>query len=99
MKSLLFIYEHKETRRADLSTAYPLLQLRYRGLFLSGQPPGSRAISLPTVEAETAIPPVSRRRLSQRLMVGTETEKVLAASSLLVPRSTAASTLLLRSFE
>jgi hypothetical protein len=36
----------------------------------------------------------------QRLMVGTETEKVLAAaSSLLVPRSTAASTLLLRSFE
>lgn len=43
--------------------------------------------------------PVSRRRLSQRSMVGTETEKVLAASSLLVPRSTAASTLLLRSFE
>ena len=25
MKSLLFIYEHKETRRADLSTAYSLL--------------------------------------------------------------------------
>ena len=35
----------------------------------------------------------------QRLMVGTETEKVLAASSQLVPRSTAASTLFLRSFE
>jgi hypothetical protein len=32
----------------------------------------------------TLTPPVSRRRLSQRLMVGTETEKVLAASSLLL---------------
>ena len=44
-------------------------------------------------------PPVSRRRLSQRLMVGTESGKVLAAFSLLVPRAIAASTLLLRSFE
>jgi len=43
--------------------------------------------------------PVSRRRLSQRLMVGAETEKVLATSSLGTPRSTAASTLILRSFE
>jgi hypothetical protein len=43
--------------------------------------------------------PVSRRRLSQRLMVGTETEKVTATSSLGTPRSTAASTLILRSFE
>jgi hypothetical protein len=32
-------------------------------------------------------------------MVGTDTEKVLAASSLGIPRSTAASTLILRSFE
>jgi hypothetical protein len=43
--------------------------------------------------------PVSRRRLSQRLMVGTEIEKVLATSSLGTPRSTAASTLILRPFE
>ncbi len=43
--------------------------------------------------------PVSRRCRSQRLMVGTDTEKVLAASSLPAPRSTAASTRLLRSFE
>ena len=42
---------------------------------------------------------LSRRRLSQRLMVGTETEKVLATSSLGTPPSTAASTLTLRSFE
>jgi len=32
-------------------------------------------------------PPVSRRLLSQRLMVGTETEKVRATSSLGVPRT------------
>jgi hypothetical protein len=37
--------------------------------------------------------------LSQRLMVGTDTEKVLATSSLGIPRSTAASTLNLRSSE
>jgi hypothetical protein len=43
--------------------------------------------------------PVSRRRLSRRLMVGTETEKVLATSSLGTPRSTAASILILRPFE
>lgn len=43
--------------------------------------------------------PVSRRRLSQRFMVGTETEKVLATSSLLAPPSTVARTLILRSFE
>ena len=43
--------------------------------------------------------PVSRRLLSQRLMVGTETEKVFATSSLGTPRSTAASTLNLKSFE
>ena len=43
--------------------------------------------------------PVSRRLLSQRLMVGTDTEKVLATSSLGTPRSTAASTLSLRSLE
>jgi hypothetical protein len=35
----------------------------------------------------------------QRLMVGTETEKVLATSSLGTPLSTAASTLTLRSLE
>ena len=43
--------------------------------------------------------PVSRRLLSQRFMVGIDTEKVLATSSLGVPASTAASTLNLRSFE
>jgi len=43
--------------------------------------------------------PVSRRRFSQRLMEGTETEKICATSSLGVPLSTAASTLILRSFE
>ena len=43
--------------------------------------------------------PVSRRLFSQRFMVGTDTEKVLAASSLGTPRSTAESTLTLRSFE
>ena len=45
--------------------------------------------------------PVSRRLLSQRFMVGIDTEKVFATSSSLgTPRSTAASTLdLLRSFE
>ncbi len=43
--------------------------------------------------------PVSRRRLSQRLMVGTDTEKVLVTSSLGVPSSTAASTRNLRSLE
>ena len=46
-----------------------------------------------------ATPPVSRRRLIQRLMEGTEMEKVFATSSLGVPPSTAASTLILRSFE
>ena len=46
-----------------------------------------------------SIRPVWRRRLSQRLMVGTDTEKVSATSSLGSPRSTAASTLILRSFE
>jgi hypothetical protein len=43
--------------------------------------------------------PVSRRLFSQRFMVGIETEKVLATSSLGLPESTAASTLNLRSFE
>src|SRR5829696_3843781 len=43
--------------------------------------------------------PVSRRLLSQRLMVGTDTEKVFATSSLGTPLSTAASTLSLRSLE
>src|ERR671912_2536408 len=43
--------------------------------------------------------PVSRRLLSQRFMVGIETEKVLATSSLGLPASTAESTLNLRSFE
>src|SRR5215213_9864306 len=43
--------------------------------------------------------PISRRLLSQRLMVGTETEKVFATSSLGTPRSTAASNLNLKSFE
>src|ERR687890_739675 len=43
--------------------------------------------------------PVSRRLLSQRFMVGIETEKVFATSSLGVPASTAESTLNLRSFE
>jgi hypothetical protein len=43
--------------------------------------------------------PVSRRLFSQRFMVGIDTEKVLATSSLGVPASTAASTLNLRSFE
>ncbi len=43
--------------------------------------------------------PVSRRRLSQRLMVGTDTEKVLATFSLGFPSSTAASTRSLRSLE
>ena len=43
--------------------------------------------------------PVSLRLLSQRFMVGIDTEKVLATSSLGVPASTAASTLNLRSFE
>ena len=43
--------------------------------------------------------PVSRRRLSQRLMVATDTEKVLVTSSLGVPSSTAVSTRSLRSLE
>ena len=43
--------------------------------------------------------PVSRRLLSQRLMVGIDTEKVFATCSLGLPASTAASTLDLRSFE
>jgi hypothetical protein len=43
--------------------------------------------------------PVSRRLLSQRFMVGIDTEKVSATSSLGLPASTAASTLNLRSFE
>jgi hypothetical protein len=43
--------------------------------------------------------PVSRSLLSQRLMVGTETEKVFATSSLGTPRFTVASTLNLKSFE
>jgi hypothetical protein len=43
--------------------------------------------------------PLSRRLLSQRFMVGIETEKVFATSSLGVPASTAESTLNLRSFE
>ncbi len=43
--------------------------------------------------------PVSLRLLSQRFMVGIDTEKVLATSSLGSPESTAASTLNLRSFE
>ncbi len=43
--------------------------------------------------------PVCRSLFSQRFMVGTDTEKVLATSSLGTPRSTAESTLDLRSFE
>src|SRR5829696_6454459 len=43
--------------------------------------------------------PVSLRLLSQRFMVGIDTEKVFATSSLAVPASTAESTLNLRSFE
>src|SRR5215213_10227351 len=42
---------------------------------------------------------VSLRLFSQRFMVGIETEKVLATSSLGVPASTVESTLNLRSFE
>jgi hypothetical protein len=43
--------------------------------------------------------PFSRRLFSQRFMVGIDTEKVLAISSLGVPASTAESTLNLSSFE
>src|SRR5215204_3194156 len=43
--------------------------------------------------------PVSLRLLSQRFMVGIDTEKVFATCSLGVPASTAESTLNLRSFE
>jgi hypothetical protein len=43
--------------------------------------------------------PVSGRLLSQRFMVGIDTEKVLASSSLGLPASTAEITLNLRSFE
>jgi hypothetical protein len=43
--------------------------------------------------------PVSRRLLSQRFMIGIDTEKVFATSSLDLPASTAAGTLNLRSFE
>jgi hypothetical protein len=43
--------------------------------------------------------PLSRRLFSHRFMVGIETEKVFATSSLGVPASTAESTLNLRSFE
>src|SRR3954449_4242568 len=42
---------------------------------------------------------VSRRLFSQRFMVGIDTEKVFATSSLGLPASTASSTLNLRSFE
>src|SRR5215212_5607702 len=45
------------------------------------------------------IPVLSLRLLSQRFMVGIDTEKVFATSSLGVPASTAESTLNLRSFE
>src|SRR5215204_7664992 len=44
-------------------------------------------------------PPVSRRLRSLRFMVGIDTEKVFATSSLGLPASTAESTLNLRSFE
>jgi hypothetical protein len=43
--------------------------------------------------------PVSLRLLSQRYMVGIETEKVFATSSLSLPESTAESTFNLRSLE
>src|SRR3954467_6447997 len=43
--------------------------------------------------------PLSRRLFSQRFMVGIDTEKVFATSSLGLPASTTASTLNLRSFE
>ena len=43
--------------------------------------------------------PVSLLLFSQRFMVGIDTEKVLATSSLGLPESTAESTLNLRSFE
>ena len=46
-----------------------------------------------------ATSPVSRRLLSQRFMVGIDTEKVFATSSLGLPALTAESTLNLRSFE
>ena len=44
-------------------------------------------------------PPLSLRRLSQRLIEGEDTPKILATSFLGIPRSTAANTLSLRSFE
>jgi hypothetical protein len=44
-------------------------------------------------------PPLSLRRLSQRLIEGEDTPKTLATSFLGIPRSTAANTLSLRSFE
>lgn len=75
------------------------------GLQSLGQPP-SKHLALPGRPAGDwpgiglgSTSPVWRRRLSQRLMVGTDTEKVVAASSLGTPWSTAASTLSLRSFE
>ena len=132
--------------RAPQASGFFIALFCYLRLFLSGQPPGKRAMDRPTVALETLITPLcasskasrcssrvrsslfsrcegshswsaapftlgrpgiglgstsplSRRLLSQRLMVGTDTEKVLATSSLGTPRSTAASTLNLRSFE
>ena len=54
--------------------------------------------SLPGIGFGSASP-VWRRLWSQRFMVGIDTEKVFATSSLGLPASTAASTLNLRSFE
>ena len=58
----------------------------------SGSQP-SRAVPFTRGRPEmgtASTPPVWRRRFSQRLMVGTDTEKIYATSSLGRPRSTAA---------
>ena len=73
--------------------------------WLASSCPGSHRSSIvPFLEGLPGIAlgstsPVSRRLLSQRFMVGTDTEKVFATSSLGLPASPAASTLNLRSFE
>lgn len=76
---------------------------RQVGVFVQvlGQPRSERSALQwgPPGDGFGSTSPVSRRRFNQRLMVGKDTEKVFATSSLGVSLSTAASTLILRSFE
>jgi hypothetical protein len=93
-----------ETLSPNSSSNASLCSLRVRSSFFS-RCFGSHSLSIiPFLEGLPGIAlgltsPVSRRLFSQRFMVGIDTEKVFATSSLGTPRSTAESTLSLRSFE